>query len=315
MDDIDDLIAKADALLAAMDRRGALAFYQAALGAGEEHADSKRAALDHAQAMMIDIQRGMPHHIVESLDHAGMPADSWHPRFRESLAIMMGQRQRSGVTEAYPQLPTAYFYPGLPHIEFFDPTQFDWPEHVQNATEAIREEATQLSSEKDLGAYVKTAEDRPQGDVHGMLENDDWSTFDLTRKGQPDPERVGRYPATYSAITDNAPICDIPGKSPSVMFSKLKAGSRIPPHTGMINTRFICHLPLVVPGEGALRVGTQTRPWLEGELFIFDDTVEHEAWNNAGKDRLVLIFDIWRPEISAEERAQIRGLFAAVDSY
>ena len=51
------------------------------------------------------------------------------------------------------------------------------------------------------------------------------------------------------------------------------------------------------------------------KIIAFDDSVEHEAWNNSAFDRLVLIFDIWRPEITAEERAQITAMFAAVDNY
>jgi len=100
----------------------------------------------------------------------------------------------------------------------------------------------------------------------------------------------------------------------AIMLSLLAAGQRIPPHTGMINTRLICHLPLIVPGEGALRVGREARQWVEGQLLVFDDSVEHEAWNNAARDRLMLIFGIWRPEIEPIERAQLRALFAAVDT-
>lgn len=58
-----------------------------------------------------------------------------------------------------------------------------------------------------------------------------------------------------------------------------------------------CHLPLVVPAGGscAIRVGNETRQWKEGELMIFDDSFEHEAWNNSGEDRIVLMFDIPNP--------------------
>lgn len=82
----------------------------------------------------------------------------------------------------------------------------------------------------------------------------------------------------------------------------------------MLNSRYICHLPLIVPGDGALRLGTQKREWRFGELIAFDDTIEHEAWNHSGKDRLVLLFDVWRPELEEIEQAQIAALFTAVDS-
>ncbi|WP_309623160.1 aspartyl/asparaginyl beta-hydroxylase domain-containing protein [Novosphingobium sp.] len=58
-----------------------------------------------------------------------------------------------------------------------------------------------------------------------------------------------------------------------------------------------------------------TREWNFGDLMVFDDSVEHEAWNNSDHGRLVLIFDIWRPELSEEERGQIEALFGVVDTY
>jgi aspartyl/asparaginyl beta-hydroxylase (cupin superfamily) len=97
--------------------------------------------------------------------------------------------------------------------------------------------------------------------------------------------------------------------SPTIMFSLLRAGARIAPHTGTHNARLICHLPLIVPPECGFRVGNEVRQWEEGKLLIFDDTIEHEAWNDSAQDRVVLIFDIWRPELSEQERREIAALF------
>ena len=95
------------------------------------------------------------------------------------------------------------------------------------------------------------------------------------------------------------------------MFSLLRPRARIAPHTGVQNTRLVCHLPLIVPPGCGFRVGNEIRQWEEGKLLIFDDTIEHEAWNDSGEDRMVLIFDIWRPELSARERQEVSALFAA----
>jgi aspartyl/asparaginyl beta-hydroxylase (cupin superfamily) len=78
----------------------------------------------------------------------------------------------------------------------------------------------------------------------------------------------------------------------------------------MHNSRLICHLPLIVPPKCAFRVGNEVREWREGELLIFDDTIEHEAWNDSERDRVVLIFDIWRPELSERERQEVAALFS-----
>ena len=107
-----------------------------------------------------------------------------------------------------------------------------------------------------------------------------------------------------------APVPRVSGWGPTAMFSLLKAGARISPHTGMFNTRLVCHLPLIVPPNCRFRVGNEVREWEEGKLLIFDDTIEHEAWNDSDEDRIVLIFDIWRPELSEQEKYELTALFS-----
>ena len=102
----------------------------------------------------------------------------------------------------------------------------------------------------------------------------------------------------------------VPGWGPSAVFSMLKAGAHIGAHTGMYNTRLICHLPLIVPPGCRFRVGNEVREWEEGKLLIFDDTIEHEAWNDGPEDRVVLVFDIWRPELTAQEKRELTLLFS-----
>ena len=82
-----------------------------------------------------------------------------------------------------------------------------------------------------------------------------------------------------------------------------------------MNTRLICHVPLVVPPGCWFRVGNERREWRKGEAWVFDDTIEHEARNPTGQDRVVLIFDIWRPELTEEERTLVATLFETVDAY
>jgi len=101
-----------------------------------------------------------------------------------------------------------------------------------------------------------------------------------------------------------------------VLFSLLRPGAHIAPHHGFMNGRYICHLPLIVPDDCAMRVGSETRPWAEGKACVFDDSIEHEAWNrHADRLRVVLIFDVWRPELSGEERELIGAILNAVDDY
>ena len=107
------------------------------------------------------------------------------------------------------------------------------------------------------------------------------------------------------------PQPQVAGASPNAMFSLLAPRTRIPPHTGVANTRLVCHLPLIVPANCGFRVGETTREWRVGEAFVFDDTIEHEAWNDSDELRVVLIIDLWAPALSASERDAVAAVIGA----
>ena len=151
-------------------------------------------------------------------------------------------------------------------------------------------------------------------DHHHLLDNTDWSAFYLWKDGQKIEANCTRCPITTAAL-ERVPLDFADGKCPSVLFSVLKPGAHIPPHNGMVNTRLICHLPLIVPGPAWLRVGSETHHWQEGRMVIFDDTIEHEAKNEADETRIVLLFDVWRPELSDQERREVATLLGAIDSF
>jgi aspartate beta-hydroxylase len=77
------------------------------------------------------------------------------------------------------------------------------------------------------------------------------------------------------------------------------------------NARLVTHLPLIIPPGCGFRVGNQSRQWVPGQAWVFDDTIEHEAWNDSEQLRVVLIFDIWHPELTAVERRMITAMTEA----
>ena len=88
----------------------------------------------------------------------------------------------------------------------------------------------------------------------------------------------------------------------------LKPHTHLPPHTGTSNVRSIVHLPLLIPEGCRFRVGADTRAWERGKAWVFDDTIEHEAWNDSDQVRIILIFDIWHPLLTAAERDLVSAL-------
>jgi aspartyl/asparaginyl beta-hydroxylase (cupin superfamily) len=107
----------------------------------------------------------------------------------------------------------------------------------------------------------------------------------------------------------------VPGSAPSAFFSTLAPKTLIPPHTGVTNARLVVHVPLIVPPGCWFRVGNERREWKPGEALIFDDTIEHEAWNGSDELRAVLIFDVWNPYLDEKERALVCELLAGVRDY
>ena len=215
--------------------------------------------------------------------------------------------QRAGTRKIYVQQPTAGHFPYLPAIEFFDRALFPWLEALERETTSIRDELLSLWASEDANFKPYIAYDRstPANQWAELNHSPRWSAWFLWKDGRRDDGNCARCPAT-AAITETLPLLDVPGKSPTVMFSVLQPKTRIPPHTGSTNARTTVHLPLVVPEGCGFRVGAETRQWREGEAWAFDDTIEHEAWNDSPHPRAILIVDVWNPFLSEAERAVVR---------
>ena len=142
----------------------------------------------------------------------------------------------------------------------------------------------------------------------------DWSVYSLLNDGASIKEHLEKCPKTAAALAQ-LPLCDIPNYAPGAYFSVLKPRTRLPAHTGTTNSRSIVHLPLVIPEGCGFRVGSQVRAWQRGKAWVFDDTVEHEAWNDSDQIRIVLIFDVWNPLLTAAERDLVRAFTVGIGRY
>ncbi|WP_415642017.1 aspartyl/asparaginyl beta-hydroxylase domain-containing protein [Sphingomonas antarctica] len=300
---IEALMLRGDA--AAGDDRAASAYYNFALtsAAGTNPSPAIAARLAHARAQLDAANARMLAHLRATV--AGSNAG---PRFEEAVAIV------AGVKQPYFQSPTSFFYPGLPHTQFFDPADFPWAAALEAQAPAIRAELEAvLASDTGLKPYVEADPNRPSRG-HDLMGDPNWSAFHLWENGKPVPGNADRCPATMAALA-GLPIPRIAGRSPMALFSVLEHGTHIAAHHGMINTRCIVHLPLIVPPACRLRVGNDTRAVEAGRLMIFDDSIEHEAWNDSAATRVVLLFEVWRPELSGGERDALTQLFEAIGSY
>ncbi len=305
------LIQRADCFAAAGDARSASSFYLMAIRSAPPASIPHKIAreLARAQEACERFARDYKDYMVRNLAEKGFDPARSSPRFAESVDIILGQKR------IFVQQPKYYYFPGLPQIQFHDRNAFPWFDDVEAATADIRAELEAIVDEPGAFApYVQGHANRPKKEEMGMLNNPAWSAYYLWKNGEVVAENAARFPKTMHALR-NAPLAHVPNRSPSILFSLLRSGAHIPPHNGLVNTRLICHLPLIVPGKCRFRVGNETRDWVEGKGWAFDDTVEHEAWNGSDRTRVILLFDVWKPELTDEERKLVVSLFETIDAH
>ena len=306
------LIVKADLLGGQGDARAASAFYMAAVQAAppeNQLTSDLRADLQRANAIIQQYGRQFESILTDRLKQAGFVAGASTARFAQSLDLLFGRRQ------IYFQAPRYYYFPGLPQIQFYERDCFPWLDKVEAATAAIRDELHGVLEDRTaFRPYLASDPPRPRNQQGHMLDNDEWSAFYLWKNGEPVAGNVERCPRTMEALS-GVPFPRVPNRSPSILFSMMRPGAHTPAHNGFVNTRLICHLPVIAPRGCSLRVGNEEREFVEGKAWVFDDTIEQEAWNRSDRARVILLFEIWRPELSEEERALVRTMFEAIDTH
>ena len=303
--DVGALMFKAQLRERGEDERAASSFYRAALNqiAFDGHLPpSLRALHDHAHAFLAETDARFTEYLLAQLD--GDPS----PAIRESIGLLTGER------EIDLQRPTVFYYPGLAQHRFFASGGFPWLEPMLELLPAMQAELAAFRAGPDrFTPYVVATSDRPAPANH-LLDDPAWGTRHFWKGGEIVAENAAACPATMAALA-YAPMPQIPGRSPNAHWSRLKPGTHIAAHHGMLNTRLICHIPILTAPACTLRVGSETREWREREPLIFDDTIEHEARNAGPAERVVLLFEVWRPEIGEADRAALTKIFASINAY
>lgn len=230
----------------------------------------------------------------------------------ERLRLRRFASNNARITRPYHCEPTYFHFPGLYEAEFHHRSFFPWIEEIEDATDEIREElrAVMEAEGAELVPYVQYTDQVPMRQWKPLNNNLDWTAIHLLYQGERVEENARLCPRTMDLLAKvNPPRLD--GNAPNAMFSLLKPHVTIPPHHGVANFRLVCHLPLIVPEKCWFRVGASRHEWKEGELIIFDDSIEHEAANESDDLRVVLIFDTWHPGLSELEREAIAAALGA----
>lgn len=286
--------------------RAATSFYSAARNQAQAMGGAPAdlaALLEHGVRFCAGANKGFEAHLRGALSGA------LSPTMTEAVELLTGER------ELYLQQPSVFYYPGLAHRRFFEVEEFPWLEPMLALVPEMQRELAAVMEEGGAGfaPYVQRQANRPAPN-NPLLEDEAWTAFYFWQNGAVVEDNARRCPATMEALA-MAPMPSSTGRSPNAHWSRLLPGAHIAPHTGMLNTRLICHIPIKTAPGCSLRVGSETRGWEDGVPLIFDDSIEHEARNTGPEERVVLLFEIWRPEIPEEDRDAISRIFEAIGEY
>lgn len=164
---------------------------------------------------------------------------------------------------------------------------FPWARELEQHWRTIRAELDRVLTRKSELPNVQDI----TPDARSITCDERWKVFLFTAYGVHSPANCALCPQTWRLVQR------IPGLR-TAMFSILEAGKHLPPHRGPYNGVLRLHLPLLVPPPPerlAIRIGPEVRHWREGEALVFDDAYEHEVWNQAEAERVVLFVDFEKP--------------------
>ena len=312
------LIIKGDLLLGRDEQRQAVSHYNLVMRLAATLADippQLQQDLVRIQGRLDQISQAVQAQLLDRLQAEGYRRDASSARFNRGLDMLMGKAEREDDAQPFPQRPHAFYLPDMPYQPFYPSEELPWVKEVETATDAIEAELSAFlaSRAQAFAPYIHGGLQLPGQTPDTLKYHDNWTAAFLIHDGAKDSEWSAGCP-TVSALMDTLPLTAIKGFSPSMLFSKLEPGARIDSHTGLMNCRLICHLPLVVPAGCGRRVGDERRDVVRDEVWAFDDSINHEAWNNSADDRIVLIFDVWHPGLTEQERRDITSLLEAVSA-
>jgi aspartate beta-hydroxylase len=212
------------------------------------------------------------------------------------------------------QRPSFLLFPGLPTSAYIERAALPWVDQLEAQTPAILAELQQLlpsaaGRERVFGSDALEAEN-----LRGLEVAPSWNGYYFYRHGERRDDNCRSCPDTSRAL-DALPLARVREHGPEVLFSVFTTGTHLLPHRGVTNTRVVGHLPLLVPEDSALSVGGEIHVWRPGEVVVFDDTYEHEAWNRSPRTRVVMIFDTWNPYLTEAERAAVTDLVTAIGDF
>lgn len=191
------------------------------------------------------------------------------------------------------EAPSLTPYPGLRSVPWHDPRQFKLARDLEESAADIAAECRAVGRR------------RFRDETENIERSGRWSVLFLYERGRKHQHNCSLCPKTVAVIEANRTVLSLAGLA---YFSALDSKTHVGEHSGATNIRLRCHLGIDVPKDCGMRVGGITQTWEEGRCLVFDDSFPHEVWNRGIRPRVVLVVDLWHPDLTDDEVTLLNGL-------
>lgn len=208
--------------------------------------------------------------------------------------------------------PSYLVYPGISQSPFPSTEGLIKGGNISEFLSSIRNEVLSIMENHQAEPYVKVSSEvsKDMGQLKGSMQ---WSSITIYEGGKlknKDGERL------FNLLEEQFNLANCAPMSPEVVISVLKPKAKIPPHYGLSNIKQTLHIPISIPeGDVKIKVCGMEKSWNEAEPLVFDDSFLHEAWNNTNESRVVLIADIWHPDLTENERVFLTKAMPLIDQW
>ncbi|MBD2166656.1 aspartyl/asparaginyl beta-hydroxylase domain-containing protein [Calothrix membranacea FACHB-236] len=216
-------------------------------------------------------------------------------RFEESISLIANQASNSD------NKIQNFVYPGITYKPWYEADDYHAVTVVSNT---LKKEFNNIENEWE--AFLKSRKNiipryKPSELFGDNFKNKDetWKYYLIWRQGKFTDAALSLFPKTVNMVTKLKPFLYPFGE---VVFIVMEPGVILPPHTDDINISLTCHLGIETPEDCGIKVGNETRKWTKGEVLFFDNSFIHEAWNKSKSNRVVMLLDLYHPELTKMER-------------
>lgn len=239
-------------------------------------------------------------------DHADFLNTDEGQRVSQFLAFLDGSRTPPPV-EAGRKIHQRMHVPGLTARAYWPADTFPLHKLLQDRFPLIQEEAHRLL--RDARAFERLPGESHVGNdaIDGGRLNGIWKAYYLQRYFERD-NRTAEFAPVALRTLDGHRV------SREALFSVVGPFTHIRMHSDELNFVTTLYLPLVSDDGAWIEFAGEKRGWTPGRCFAADSTFLHQSFNGTEAYRVILIVDLWHPELTAREIDLLEAMMPPIDA-